>query len=377
MMHSGVHLSLMIGPCVPVPVPREVIDALTDIEVTSAAEGSSGFQLKFNLGAKSPLHTIFLLSGGAPIPLMRVVILATLNGTSDVLMDGVMTNHAVSGGGTSGMTLTVTGEDLSRAMDYIDFSGIIQYPAMPPEARVALIVAKYRFLGIIPLVIPSVLIDIPIPIDRIPRHKGTDLCYVRQLAEDVGYTFYVDPGPAPGMSIAYWGPAIRLGLFQPALNVDMDAHTNVESLSFNYDTESATLPFVIIQEPTTKAPIPIPIPDISPLNPPLGLIPPIPKKIETFTSGAAKYSSVRAALVGMAKRAKTAEAVTANGTLDVARYGRLLKARRLVAVRGAGLAFDGLYFVKSVTHKMKRGEYKQDFTLVRNGLISTLQEVPA
>jgi hypothetical protein len=69
--------------------------------------------------------------------------------------------------------------------------------------------------------------------------------------------------------------------------------------------------------------------------------------------------------------------VTATGTLDVLRYGHILKARGLVGVRGAGLAFDGLYYVKSVTHSIKRGEYKQNFTLTRNGLVSTTPRVPA
>ena len=58
------------------------------------------------------------------------------------------------------------------------------------------------------------------------------------------------------------------------------------------------------------------------------------------------------------------------------RYGRVLQPRKLVGVRGAGLAFDGLHYVKSVTHQITRGEYKQHFSLVRNGLISTLQSVP-
>ena len=40
-------------------------------------------------------------------------------------------------------------------MDLIDFSGI-PYPAMPRLARVALILAKYAVLGMVPLVIPSV-----------------------------------------------------------------------------------------------------------------------------------------------------------------------------------------------------------------------------
>ena len=40
-----------------------------------------------------------------------------------------------------------------------------------------------------------------------------------------------------------------------------------------------------------------------------------------------------------------------------------------------GPAFDGLYYVKSVTHKIKRGEYKQNFKLSRNGLVSTVPTV--
>jgi hypothetical protein len=69
--------------------------------------------------------------------------------------------------------------------------------------------------------------------------------------------------------------------------------------------------------------------------------------------------------------------VTATGTLNVVRYGQLLKARRLVGLRGVGEAFDGLYYVKSVTSTIKRGEFKQNFTLTRNGLISTVSKVPA
>ena len=42
-----------------------------------------------------------------------------------------------------------------------------------------------------------------------------------------------------------------------------------------------------------------------------------------------------------------------------------------------GAAFDGLYYVDSVTDELKPGEYKQRFTLTRNGLVSTLPTVPA
>jgi hypothetical protein len=82
-------------------------------------------------------------------------------------------------------------------------------------------------------------------------------------------------------------------------------------------------------------------------------------------------------MIGLAKAAQMAEAVTGKGELDVLRYGNVLKPRRLVGVRGAGTAYDGLYYVKSVTHKIKAGEYKQSFELSRNGLISTVPQVAA
>ena len=57
------------------------------------------------------------------------------------------------------------------------------------------------------------------------------------------------------------------------------------------------------------------------------------------------------------------------------RYGRVFKARQLCAVRGGGAYYDGLYYVKSVTHAIKRGEYKQNFTLARGGTGSSVSTV--
>jgi len=230
--------------------------------------------------------------------------------------------------------------------------------------------------GIVPMIIPSIMIDVPIPVLRIPRQKGTDLAYINSLADEVGYVFYIDPGPAPGVNVAYWGPEIKVGAPQPALNMNMDAHTNVESLNFSFNNDSRTIPVLLIQNLESKVLIPIPVPDITPLNPPLGAIPPLPTKFEMIT-GTGKLNPLQAAVIGLTKAARSSEAVTATGTLDVRRYGRILKARKLVGVRGAGTAFDGLYYVTSVTHNIKPdGEYKQQFTLSRNGLVSTLDKVP-
>ena len=373
-MLKGIHLTLLVGPVVPIPVPRVVLDALTGVEVTHNTDRPSGFQLTFNLSNRSPLQTIFLVAAGQT-PMLRVIIVLTISGTPQVLMDGLMTRNQITPGREPGQsTLTVTGEDLTKAMSLVDFSGI-PYPAMPPEARVALIVAKYAVFGMIPLVIPSLFTDVPIPVERYPIHQGNDLAYINQLAREVGYVFYIDPGPAPGTNIAYWGPEIKVGLPQPALNVDMDAHTNVESLNFSFNTADTTLPIVFIQNQLTKIPIPLPIPTLNPLQPPLGLIP-APITNVTVLRDTAKLSPMRALSKGLAEAARSADAVEGTGTLDVLRYGRVLKARQLVGVRGVGPAYDGLYFVKKVTSTLKKGEYKQNFTLTRNGLVSITPRVP-
>ncbi|HEY0760119.1 MAG TPA: hypothetical protein VGD59_12780 [Acidisarcina sp.] len=378
-MLKSVQLSLMIGPIVPLTVPRAVLDALAEVEVKVEDVGASGFQLIFSIEKSSPLQILFLLSGGAPLLFMRVVVVATVNGVSSVLVDGVITNNQLSPGDKgSNSTLTITGKDLTALMNQSNWSGF-PFPACPAEARVAIILAKYALFGVLPIIIPSVLIDVPIPTDQIPSQQGTDLEYIRSLAEQVGYVFYIDPGPVPGISKAYWGPQIKVGPVQPALNTDMDAYTNVESMHFNFDQEQNRIPIVFIYNAESGITIPIPIPPITPLNPPLGAIPPFPTNIlgdlKPVRDDASKRPIPQTIMLGLAASAKYSEAVTCEGSLDVTRYGGILKARQLVGVRGAGLAFDGLYYVKSVTHKIKRGEYKQNFTLTRNGLVSTVSTV--
>jgi hypothetical protein len=373
-MPGSFYLSLLIGPVVPVPVPRVVVDALVSIETKSAAGEPGGFQLVFSLSNKSPLHTAFLLTAGQT-PLLRVVIVATFNGLPSVLADGVMTRTDFAPGAVPGESrLTVTGVDLTQVMDLIDFTGT-PYPAMPAEARVALCIAKYAVYGLIPLVIPSLFVDVPLPVDRIPTHQGTDLAYIKQLAKEAGYVFYISPGPAPLTNVAYWGPEIKIGVPQPALNVDLGPDTNCDAINFTFDTSQAKLPIVFIQNQLTKVTIPIPVPSINPLQPPLGLIPPLPVQISPLRE-TAKDSAPAALGKALGEASRSTDAVNGAGSLNVLRYGRLLQSRSLVGVRGVGMAFDGLYFVKSVTTTIKRGEIKQSFSLSRNGLVSITPFVP-
>jgi hypothetical protein len=372
---NGIQLSLLIGP-VPMPAPREVVDALSSVKVEmGSGDTQSGFELTFDLPARSPLRTLFLISGGGGgVPLMRVVLSVQIGGTSEPIVDGIATHVDMKAGSGGIGQLVVRGKDLSALMDVIEIPGL-PFPAMPPSARVLIILAKYLALGVVPMVIPSIVDEPPLPTAKIPSQKGSDYAYVKRLAQDAGYVFYVEPGPSAGMSKAYWGPEIRVGEPQPALTTGMDAMNTVENLSFNFDREKKIMPVVFFQEANSKVPIGIPIPDVTPLNPPLGAIPPLPPKIE-FLNDTAHMGPAGALMKGLAYAGQHSDSVFGSGSLDVVRYGRVLKPRRLVGVRGAGLPFDGLYYVTQVSHDIQRGSYKQSFSLARNGLISTVPKVP-
>ncbi len=368
-MIDRAYLTLLMGPTIPVPAPQPVVDALMSVQVTIASDQRSGFQLVFALSRESTILRV-LQPAGFFDPNIRVIVVLTVNGLPNVLMDGLIIRQELTPSNDLGKaTLTVTGEDVSLAMSLIEIKGI-PFP-IPENLRVMAILAKYLIYGIVPAVIPPLFPDQPIPTDQIPFQQGTDLDYINYLAKKVGYVFYITPGPLPGANIAYWGPEIRVGIPQPALNINMDAASNVESISFSLDGSSREQLAIGIQEPITKLTIPIPLPDISPLSPPLA-VRQAPALRYKFLSDAAKLDPLKAMSRALGEASKSADAVTASGQLDVLRYGRVLQARQLVGVRGAGLGYDGLYYVKSVTHNVncRSGEFKQSFQMARNGLVS-------
>jgi hypothetical protein len=176
-------------------------------------------------------------------------------------------------------------------------------------------------------------------------------------------------------SIAYFGPDVNLPVPQPALTINMDAHSNVDSLSFSMNGLQKKVRLFTIYDPGTgKIPIPIPVPNINAFKPPLSARALPPARIEIDHEGSA-LAPDEAAQAILAFLMNNSADITGTGALDVLRFGHVLHSRLLVGVRGAGLAYDGLYYVDSVTHNLKRGEYKQNFTLSRDGLISNVPAV--
>lgn len=374
-MLEGLYLTLMIGPLQnPMPASQPFMESLQSLQVNSGRD-RTGFQLTFTLGKLTPLQ--LMLATGSLDPMnTRVVIIATLRGMPNVLCDGVITQNQITPSNEPGQsTLTVTGEDLTVLMDLEEVR--IPFPSMTDAAKLYAILGKYASYGIAPIVVPPNSDSARSTNEGYDVQTVSDLAYIRQMASEAGFTFYLEPGPAPRTSLAYFGPDVRIPIPQRALSVNMDWATNVESLNFSYNGLSKQTTVITIMDPITKRiPLPIPLPSIDVFKPPLGarIIPPARKR---FTNDLANLSPEQTAKRAFGLLREGADSVTGSGSLDVMRYGQILRARTLVGVRGAGLAYDGLYYVESVTHNIKRGEYKQNFSLARDGLISPTPVVPS
>jgi hypothetical protein len=374
----GVRLTLLIGPTVALPAPPPVIEAVREVEVTHRDDAQSGFSITFNIGRSglSALLDYALLANPLLKPFNRVIVMVTFGAMPYVLMDGIIATQELAEGqqpGTS--TLTIKGEDVSVMMDREERSA--EHPAQT-EALIALkLIANYAQYGLIPIVVPPLAFDVPIPMERIPVQQGTDLDYLRTLADRHGYVFYVRPGPAPFTNFAYWGPPRRIGVPQRAITVNMGPETNAKLAEARKDGLGPTMVEGHVQDRSTNQKIPVRT--FGSLQPPLASLPSWLVDMANLRRKQLRASGVNA-VQGLAQAQGAAEqtmdAVKLEGELDAGSYGGVLQARELVGVRGAGFTYDGFYYVKRVTHKISLGKYTQRFELVREGLGSTTPLVP-
>jgi hypothetical protein len=368
----GVRLSLLIGPTLPLPATPDIAEAVQSVSVTQADEGRSGFQIVLQVGRAGPTDMLDyrLMLNPLLAPFNRVILTVLFGALPEVLIDGVITNRQFSPGSQPGTgTLTLTGEDISVMMDLEKKRS--SYMAMSEPLIALSIIGAYAQYGLIPTIIPPPVIDQPLPIDRTPVQQGTDLEQLKAIGERFGHVFFIEPGPAPGVNIAYWGPPKRVGVPQRALSVNMGPETNVETINFTYNGLAATIINDTIQDKDLNVEIPV-MTFASMRIPPLAAMPALPLQLPnvrtTLLEKGNGLSVAQAYARAQGITDKSVDSVvTAQGELDAQRYGGVLKPRGIVGVRGAGFTHDGLYYVKSVSHAISHGKYKQRFSLSREG----------
>ena len=367
----GVRLTLLIGPTVAVPAPPPVAEALDRVQVSHSDEGRSGFQLTF-LSGREGLGGLVdhpLLLNPLLRPFNRVVLTLTFGPIPTVLIDGIVTNQQLTPGGDGPSTLVLTGQDVSVMMDMEERS--LEHPAQDETIIALKLIASYAQYGLIPIVVPPPAPDPPLPIERTPIQRGTDRAYLEQMAARFGYVFYVRPGPVPFTNFAYWGPPERIGVPQRALSVNLGPETNVESVSFQYEGLQPEMVLGSVQDRLTN--VSLPVITFASTRPPLSAFPALPfnlpnvRRVQPEQAEGLNYLQAYARAQGRTDRSLE-NVVTADGELDGLRYGAVLQPRALVGLRGAGFSYDGLYYVKRVSHSLSRGQYRQSFSLSREGI---------
>jgi hypothetical protein len=364
----GIRLILLTGQTVPLPASYDLMSALTQVQVTNDAQSGDGFQMTFTLG-KGVLD-YGLLQSGALDPFTRVIIGVLLGAAPEVLIDGVITHQQIAPSPEPAMsTLTVTGKDVSVMLDLEEKNE--QYKNQPDFVIVMRVLAQYAQYGLIPQATPTA--NVPIELMRIPRQHETDLRFIQRLARENGFVFYIEPLTF-GVNTAYWGPTIRGGVPQPALTMNMGDSTNVKSLSFSQDGLAPVATKGTFVDPILG--LSLPIPQLPSLRLPPLVPSPTPAKRIVLQRETANENAAQAATTAVAAVTNAPDSISADGEVDAGRYGSVLRARKLVGVRGVGFSYDGLYYVRHVTHSIKRGEYTQRFSLSREGTGSLLPVLP-
>ncbi|HZF09064.1 MAG TPA: hypothetical protein VFE33_09765 [Thermoanaerobaculia bacterium] len=371
----GVYLTLLVGPNVPVPAPPTLLEALQEIEVQHDEAQASTFQMTFHVGRSSPLDLVDFTLVANPLllkPWNRVVILVTLGIVPQVLMDGFITHQQLAPGNEPGTsTLTVTGEDATVRMDMVEVP--VEHAGLSENLIASKLLAPYAKYGVVADVKAPPTVDTPSPNDRTPVQLGSDLAYLRAMARRFGFVFYVTPGPAPGTSTAYWGPQKRSTASQGTLSYNLGHATNVERLDFSY---SALRPVRIkgqVQDRSTNQVQQVDTQQserTALASQPAGNAPDV-RQVQFHGTG---FNTEQATARAQGRTDAASDAVEGHGELDALRYGAILEARRRVDVRGVGQSYDGQYYVKSVTHRLRIGSYTQSFVLSRDGVGSLISK---
>ncbi|PZF98020.1 hypothetical protein C1I93_10005 [Micromonospora endophytica] len=352
-----------------------VTESLDRAEIVCAEHGPAAFQLLFKAGRGGPGGRTDqrLLRENGLAARSRVVLVVQLGTTSSVLVDGIITHREYVPGDRPGAgVVAVTGDDLTVVMDAEQ--RIEAYPAMGDAAIVAAILARYARHGITAQVVAPAVADQPLPDERLPVQHGTDLEHLVLLAQRAGHVFTLRPGPQPLRSVAYWGPPAGLaGRPLPALSVATGTAADITNVTFRHDGREPVRVNGHLQDAASGRVVPVgaapPTRSALARRPEPGWRTVLAGDLGGLDAGAASGQAQAIA------DASARSAVVAEGEVDSAGYGAVLTPHRLVGLRGAGWAFDGLYRVQRVTHVLRRGAYRQRFRLARPGTESTTRTV--
>lgn len=362
---AGLGFTLLIGF---VPAPPQVVDAIQEIEIDTSTQEAGIFRLRLGI-AQTTLGDWTILELDLFRPLVPISIrLMTGLGVPEAVINGfVSTVEATYSEQPGESVLEITGMDATATMNLQEKAML--WPNMPDHAIAAAIFGQYA-------VVPRVQPTSPqlVEPEGTTTQRGTDIRFLRRLAQRNGFECYVQPEPLSGLDQGFFQPPQLTGLPQAVLNVNMGPETNVLAFKVHYEATRPTTVVAAGLDVATKAVQPALAP--AALQVPLGLEPtlfrvlppPIVRPADTGLMRSAELQPMAQAIVDQSSMALKADGQVGADT-------GILRPGGLVNVRGAGRLFSGSYYVTRVSHVLNREGLVQRFEATRNAVTLTGAEL--
>jgi hypothetical protein len=353
------------------PLPAPFVQALREIEVETAVGQASILRLHFDLSRNS-WGDLDVVAFDIFRPLLPITVRVSLGlGLPQVLINGYVRDAQLDASNTPGASrLGVVGLDaLGTIMAHVQQP--FPWPNCADSVVAQGIFGKY---GIVPAVFPTP--PTRTMLDTVSNQRDYDATYLFQLARRNSYELYIQPDPVAGRDFGHFHPPLTAVPPQGVLSIDFGTQTNLNSFSVSNDMLSPTSVAALSTDPRTRAPVPAF--GLVSTDPPMGLEPAlnriIPPPIER-PAGTDAANPTETQFQAMARATTSSRAVAATGEVDGLKYTRPLLCGLPVLVRGAGRQHSGLYYVRSVTHRIARDSYTQSFSAWRNAVGLTGAEV--
>ncbi len=344
------------------PADPDLLELIAAIDVDDNAALASAFRLRVPIGLDDDGEWTQVADTFPP--LMRVVIGVQFGpDVSETLLTGYITSHRIHfDKDVSASYLDVLGMDDTVLMNLEE--KIVAWTNMADSDIVTQIFGLYDFIPDVESTLPSYVEDEVTVIQR-----GTDLGFVRRLAQRNAFEFFLETDATTGLTTAHFHRPRLTDKPQKDLALAFEDESNVKALDVHYDALRPTTVEargVVLADKSERSAVALAA-SLDALGAD-ALLDVLNRQPKTLLSRTGAFDDVELQARTQAAVDASSWAVSLSGELDVTAYQGVLRAGRTVLVKGIGSAYSGEYYVARVRHALSPNEYTQRFELTRNAL---------
>lgn len=360
---SGLSFTITLGAAA---MPEDLVRAVRDITVETASDMAASFSVRFGM-RPTATGDWSALDPDPFLPLTPLSIRLSLDGgLPEAVINGYVTAEEASWREGGRSALEVRGTDVTGLMNLEE--KVKPWPNVSDSVIAGQIFGSYGLTPRVETTMPRLVEP-----EGTTMQRGTDIRFLRRLARRNGFDCYVLPDPLTGVDVGHFGPPSLSGRASVVLSVAMASASNVRELQARYDMTRPTGATATGLDDVSKATQPAAAP--AAIAVPMGLQPALVRllaggravSVLPSDTGGVTTAELQPFVQAVADRSSMAVTIEGVAGADVG----ILRPGQLVALRGAGLQFNGLYLLTRVRLQVGEGRFEQRFTAIRNALTGT------